>query len=25
MFRFYTPLPGVFDGSWQLSDVEVAK
>jgi hypothetical protein len=25
MFRFYTPNPGVFDGTWQLPDVELMK
>ena len=25
MFRFYTPMPGVFDGSWKLPDVELTK
>jgi hypothetical protein len=25
MFRFYTPMPGVFDGTWKLPDVEVIK
>ena len=25
MFRFYTPKPGVFDGTWKLPDVELMK
>jgi hypothetical protein len=25
MFRFYTPKPGVFDGTWKLPDVELVK
>ncbi|HTE23288.1 DUF1254 domain-containing protein [Flavitalea sp.] len=25
MFRFYTPKVGLFDGSWKMSDIEVAK
>jgi hypothetical protein len=25
MFRFYTPKPGVFDGTWTLPDVELVK
>ena len=25
MFRFYTPKPGVFDGTWALPDIELIK
>jgi hypothetical protein len=25
MFRFYTPKPGLFDGTWKLPDVELLK
>ncbi len=25
MFRFYTPKPGVFDGTWALPDIEQVK